>query len=161
MTRKATGNEKKSIHPCNLQFNPTISKCCHPSYKAIIFNNLLTLECKNEFKAISSFHFGKKGKTLWQNKMVAERSLYFIHPESRYCKLTALLLINCFFNLMVPFYGWGSTISRLQNQYKEVVYFLRLIFPTKCCRLNVLPNKYSRLNVICVCVCVCVCVICH
>ena len=25
---------------------------------------------------------------------------------------------------MVPFHGWGSTVSRLQNHYEETVYFL-------------------------------------
>ena len=29
-------------------------------------------------------------------------------------------------NFMVPFYGWGSTASRLQSLYKEIVYFLSL-----------------------------------
>ena len=28
---------------------------------------------------------------------------------------------------MGPFYGWGSTVSRLQSQYKETVYFLLVI----------------------------------
>ena len=27
-------------------------------------------------------------------------------------------------NFMVPFYGWGSTVSRLLSHYKETVYFL-------------------------------------
>ena len=27
---------------------------------------------------------------------------------------------------VAPFYGWGSTASRLQSHYKEVVYFLPL-----------------------------------
>ena len=27
-------------------------------------------------------------------------------------------------NFMAPFYGWGSTVSKLQSQYKETVYFL-------------------------------------
>ena len=27
---------------------------------------------------------------------------------------------------MAPFYGWGSTVSRLQSHYKETVYFLPL-----------------------------------
>ena len=27
---------------------------------------------------------------------------------------------------MAPFYGWGSTASRLQSQYEEAVYFLPL-----------------------------------
>ena len=26
---------------------------------------------------------------------------------------------------MTPFYGWGSTASRLQSDYEEEVYFLR------------------------------------
>ena len=30
-------------------------------------------------------------------------------------------------NFMAPFYGWGSTTSRLQSHYKEPVYFLPLI----------------------------------
>ena len=29
-------------------------------------------------------------------------------------------------NVMAPFYGWGSTVSRLQNPYKEFVDFLQL-----------------------------------
>ena len=31
-----------------------------------------------------------------------------------------------FSNFMVPFYGWGSTVSRLHSHYKETVYFLPL-----------------------------------
>ena len=31
-------------------------------------------------------------------------------------------------NFMAPFYGWGSTASRLQSHYKEAVYFLPLSF---------------------------------
>ena len=27
-------------------------------------------------------------------------------------------------NVMAPFYGWGSTVSRLQSHYEETVYFL-------------------------------------
>ena len=27
---------------------------------------------------------------------------------------------------MTPFYGWGSTASRLQSHYEEAVYFLPL-----------------------------------
>ena len=27
---------------------------------------------------------------------------------------------------MVPFYGWGSTVSRLKSHYEETVYFLPL-----------------------------------
>ena len=27
---------------------------------------------------------------------------------------------------MVPFHGWSSTVSRLQNHYEETVYFLPL-----------------------------------
>ena len=27
---------------------------------------------------------------------------------------------------MAPFYGWGSTASKVQSHYKEVVYFLPL-----------------------------------
>ena len=27
-------------------------------------------------------------------------------------------------NFIAPFYGWGSTVSRLQSHYKEAVYFL-------------------------------------
>ena len=27
---------------------------------------------------------------------------------------------------MAPFYGWGSTVSRLQSHYEETVYFLPL-----------------------------------
>ena len=27
------------------------------------------------------------------------------------------------FNFMAPFYGWGSTVSRLQTQFEEAVYF--------------------------------------
>ena len=27
---------------------------------------------------------------------------------------------------MVPFYGWGSTVSRLQSHYEETVYILPL-----------------------------------
>ena len=27
---------------------------------------------------------------------------------------------------MAPFYGWGSTVSYLQDQYDEAVYFLPL-----------------------------------
>ena len=30
-------------------------------------------------------------------------------------------------NFMASFYGWGSTISKLQSHYKETVYFLPLI----------------------------------
>ena len=30
-------------------------------------------------------------------------------------------------NFMAPFYGWGSTISRLQSHYEETVYFLPLL----------------------------------
>ena len=29
-------------------------------------------------------------------------------------------------NFMAPFYGWGSTASRLQSHYKKTVYFLPL-----------------------------------
>ena len=29
-------------------------------------------------------------------------------------------------NFMVPFYGWGSTVSKLQSHYEETVYFLPL-----------------------------------
>ena len=29
-------------------------------------------------------------------------------------------------NFMAPFYGWGSTASRLQSHYEEAVYFLLL-----------------------------------
>ena len=29
-------------------------------------------------------------------------------------------------NFMVPFYGWGSTASRLQSHIEEAVYFLPL-----------------------------------
>ena len=31
-------------------------------------------------------------------------------------------------NFMAPFYGWGSTTSRVQSHYEEVVYFLPLKF---------------------------------
>ena len=31
-----------------------------------------------------------------------------------------------FSNSMIPFYGWGSTVSRLRSYYKETVYFLPL-----------------------------------
>ena len=27
-------------------------------------------------------------------------------------------------NFMAPFYGWGSTASRLQSHFKEAVYFI-------------------------------------
>ena len=27
---------------------------------------------------------------------------------------------------MTPFYGWGSTVSRLQSHYEETIYFLPL-----------------------------------
>ena len=30
-------------------------------------------------------------------------------------------------NFTTPFYGWGSTVSRLQSQYEETVYFLLVI----------------------------------
>ena len=30
---------------------------------------------------------------------------------------------------MVPFYGWGSTASRLQSRYEEAVYFFTIKFP--------------------------------
>ena len=30
------------------------------------------------------------------------------------------------FPFMLPFYGWGSTASRLQSHYEETVYFLPL-----------------------------------
>ena len=29
---------------------------------------------------------------------------------------------------MTPFYGWGSTVSRLQSHYKETDYFLPFSF---------------------------------
>ena len=29
-------------------------------------------------------------------------------------------------NFMAPFYGWGSTVSRLQSHYEETVYFVPL-----------------------------------
>ena len=35
-----------------------------------------------------------------------------------------LLLKRTYF--IVPFYGWGSTVSRLQSHYEETVYFLPL-----------------------------------
>ena len=41
------------------------------------------------------------------------------------CKVFAL---NPAKHFMAPFYGWGSTASRLQGHYKEVVYFLPLRF---------------------------------
>ena len=31
-----------------------------------------------------------------------------------------------FSNFMVPFYGWGSIVSRLHTHYKETLYFLPL-----------------------------------
>ena len=35
-----------------------------------------------------------------------------------------LLQVSSLLNLMTPFYGWGSTVSRLQSHYEETVYFL-------------------------------------
>ena len=32
-----------------------------------------------------------------------------------------------FFSIMAPFYGWGSTISRLESHLEEAVYFLPLL----------------------------------
>ena len=43
------------------------------------------------------------------------------------CYLSSL---SCFFlkktNFIFPFYGWGSTASRLQSHFEEAVYFLLL-----------------------------------
>ena len=38
----------------------------------------------------------------------------------------AMISNSQIFTFMAPFYGWGSTVSRLQNHCKEVVYFLPL-----------------------------------
>ena len=34
--------------------------------------------------------------------------------------------LSFFLNFVVPFYGWGSTASRLQSHDEEVVFFLPL-----------------------------------
>ena len=33
-----------------------------------------------------------------------------------------MFLLNKYF--MAPFYGWGSTVSKLQSHYEEIVYLL-------------------------------------
>ena len=35
-------------------------------------------------------------------------------------------LKKLFKNFIAPFYGWGSTASRLQNHFEEAIYFLPL-----------------------------------
>ena len=57
-----------------------------------------------------------------------KEALFLPLISSTHCKLTALLLINFFFFYLIePFYGWGSTFSRLQRHYKES-YLLPLHF---------------------------------
>ena len=45
--------------------------------------------------------------------------------------LGLLQLLNNFnfLNFMAPFYGWGSTASRLMSHYEEVIHVLPHIFP--------------------------------
>ena len=42
---------------------------------------------------------------------------------------------------MAPFYGWGSTVSRLQSHYKQTVYFLSLSFNSTS--KSLLKNKLN------------------
>ena len=37
--------------------------------------------------------------------------------------------MQTFKNFIAPFYGWGSTVSKLQSHFKERIYFLPLRFP--------------------------------
>ena len=48
-------------------------------------------------------------------------------------------------NFMAPFYGWGSTASRLQSHYKETVYFLPLSFQIFLVSFDQ-PRKDERLS---------------
>ena len=45
--------------------------------------------------------------------------------------LGLLRLLNNFnfVNFMAPFYGWGSTASRLRSHYEEVIHVLPHFFP--------------------------------
>ena len=46
---------------------------------------------------------------------------------------------------MAPFYGWGSTVSRLQSPFEEVVYFLPLL-PRNSWYSLYRPRKDARLS---------------
>ena len=39
-------------------------------------------------------------------------------------QLKLVVIIKKTLNFMAPFYGWGSTASRLHSHYKEAAYFL-------------------------------------
>ena len=51
-------------------------------------------------------------------------NLYFIKIYSSHASLTISSNYTFKKNFMAPFYGWGSTTSRLQSNYEEEVYFL-------------------------------------
>ena len=46
---------------------------------------------------------------------------------------------------MAPFYGWGSTFSRLQSHYEEIIYFLPLV-PRRSLYSFDRPQKDERLS---------------
>ena len=39
-------------------------------------------------------------------------------------KVNDVVLMSLLLTYFTPFYGWDSTVSRLQSHYKETVYFL-------------------------------------
>ena len=45
-------------------------------------------------------------------------------PETKHFKVQKKILSKESF--MVPFYGWGSAVSRIQSHYQEAVYFVPL-----------------------------------
>ena len=50
-----------------------------------------------------------------------------------------LSCIDLIFNFMDPYYGWGSTVSRLQNHFKETVYFLLIKLTWQLTVVFILP----------------------
>ena len=61
--------------------------------------------------------------------MIYKYLLVQIHSSDLFFWLGFIYCVNFLKkSLMAPFYGWDSTVSRLQSHYEEIVYFLPLSF---------------------------------
>ena len=74
------------------------------------------------------FGRGDKNKKLG-NGLKLSLLLWIIFLQVRFkfmCEQNFCIILLKKKKIMAPFYGWGSTVSRLHSLYKETVYFLLL-----------------------------------
>ena len=112
----------KPIFQKNLQFGDIWPRNRQEVAQIEVFGHFLN------FASLVFLDFAHNGRWAWCVvvflKFVGPVSVFLFCKDSR--SVVSINIKELKRNFAAPFYGWGSTASRLQSHYEEVVYFLPL-----------------------------------